>query len=132
MFLKKLFLASASLLMLALAYTLTASRAESQVATEVVALGGANGTSCISLVMADAQGGVYTDCGDSSWHLVATLPGPVADIWTPYTMNPHVYVVLKNGDVYHAIAGQWIFTLVTSAPTVTARRSWGSLKTQVR
>jgi hypothetical protein len=136
MFLKKLFYASAFLLMLAAAYHIGPSTATAQApGTELVAITGF-GEGCYNIAGVSRDGGVYFRCDSGGWQHVANLPGEGAAVYWSRDFDPNLYVGLRNGDVWvHAPGGSWEFAYLGNmfgGPTPVAAKSWGALKAKYR
>ena len=137
--LKKVFYASASILMLALAYHLGATSAHGQSANALV-----------GYVQSGNLGFVLTANGDEyvwdsnnpglGWHYdrnVGASAGRPAGQFTVFTLGNGFYAFTANGDVYKipTLDGPYSWTYVNNVfgtPTPAAQQTFGQIKAQYR
>jgi hypothetical protein len=137
--LKKLFYASASILMLALAYHLGATAAHGQSANAVV---GNLASGYLEFVLT-ASGDEYvlnTNNPGIGWHFyenVGASAGRPASQFTVFAWGDGAYAFTANGDVYKRpnLDGPYSWAFINNvfgSSTPTARPSFGQLKAQYR
>lgn len=124
--LRRLFYASASILMLALAYHLGVQSARAQGSS--VAAAEIDFDKSYSLVIGRTLYGFRTDTGKESF----VVPGTSPVVACSYFGQGSSEVLLENGDAWATVGGAWQYVGNVFATTPAAQPTWGQIKVTYR